>query len=237
MLPDMTAETTNTEGGKDATTVKQPEDLDGSEAHALAERLDALSNRIGLDVSELSSAIEHGEEITEEEIEEIRVSLRRVEETLDTLTEPEQPEEIPLRLRAYGTRREALPLGDLDPESTERLIEAPVEEVSWLLNSDLREIEEITQRVDHNLRSGRLLDHHVGELWNCADRLRSWATDVLNHRLDGKVIMEREETRDRLSEEQLIRLGLIEEGEAVEEISESSIEQEPNTFGAPLGYE
>lgn len=216
----MTARDRTTDGNIEATTDRQH----------LAERLDTLSNRLALGITQLSDSIEHGEDISVEEVEEIRKTLRRVEGSLDTLTEPEEPEEIPLRLRAYGSRSEALPLGDLSAESTDRLIEAPAEEVSWLLTSDLKEITEITQRVDHNLRNGRLLDHHVGELWRCSDRLRSWASDVLNHRLDGKVLMEREETKDRLSESQLRDLGII-ESEAEEETDPEEV------VGGAMGYE
>jgi hypothetical protein len=223
----MTANDKTADGNIDATTVNHS-DLDGAETHVLAERLDTLSNRLALDITQLSDSLENGEEISVEEVEEIRKTLRRVEGSLDTLTEPEEPEEIPLRLRAYGSRREALPLGDLPAESTERLIEAPAEEVSWLLTSDLKEITEITQRVDHNLRSGRLLDHHAGLIWRCSDRLRSWASDVLNERTDDRVIMDKEETRDRLSETQLLDLGII---EAEEETDPEEV------VGGAMGYE
>lgn len=236
----MTARNPNAVDGLDVPTVKQPEDLDGAEAHILAERLDTLSNRLALDITQLSNSIEQGEEISIEEVEEIRESLRRVEDSLDRhLTEPEQePEEIPIEQRWHETRELDLD-GDLD--GADRLIEAPAEEVSWLFNSDLREIRRITQTVDHNLLRGRLLDHHAGLLYAAGNRLRAWAFDVLNLRLDGEILLDSRD-RDRLSEEQKRRLGLLDRDHSEEEGVEasstgSSSTEEPDTFGAPLGYE
>lgn len=206
----MTAKPPNRDDGIEATTVKQPEDLDGAEAHILAERLDVLSNRLALDLSQLADSVEQGEEISVEDVEEIREGLRRVEDSLDRhLTEYPEPEEIPLSQRYDPTRTQPFEIFQHGEETTERLVEAPVEEVSWLLNSDLREIREITQTVDHNLLNGRLTDYHVGLLWNAGDRLTSWASMVLNHRLDGEILLGRAD-REQLTEEQKAQLDLLE---------------------------
>jgi len=215
----------------------------------LLDRLDVLSNRIGVDLSEITEAIEAGEEIEPEQAEQVSRDLRRAADTLDRhLTEHETPEDLTLSQRWYDG---SPPETDLsDSFDTEQLVEADPFDLSFQLRADLRATVETAQVVEHNILRESLGDYHVSQLWQTADRLSAWCERVLSVRVDREEDLSRITDSSRLSEEQRRRLGLVEsntvedldrdldhsEEEETEIMDEITEEIEEITGGA-LGYE
>lgn len=232
----MTANDKTADGCKEATTVERPADIDGSEA--IAETLDVLSNRIGVDLSEITEAIEAGEEISTEEVERVSRDLRRAADTLDrNLLDHETPEDLTLEQRWYDGSPPETDLSEtFDPKE---LIEADPVDLTFHLRADLRNVEHYAQVVEHNILRGSLGDYHVSQLWDSAGRISSWCEKVLCMRVDPEEDNTRISDSSRLSEEQRRRLGLVEETDRDLDPEESDIEEaDPEAVvGGALGYE
>jgi hypothetical protein len=229
----MTARDKTAEGGKDAPTLTDS-DLDGADAHALAETLDVLGNRIGLDLAEITESIEAGEEISTEEVEQLSRELRRTADTLDrNLLDHQTPEDLTLEQRwCEGSTGADTNISEtFDPDA---LIGADPVDLTFHLRADLRKITQYAQVVEHNILRGSLGDYHISQLWQASDTLAAWCQKVLCQRVDYHSDDTMISQRDRLSEEQRRQLGLVGSEEEETEVEEADPEE---VVGGALGYE
>lgn len=178
---DRTPENGSTNGSTDETT-------------DLAAHLDALADGIAADLHDLADAVEAGEDVDEERVENARAQLLEADRTarrdLGGLAERD------LEDVERDPREREIPAFE-DVYDVERLRDAPVEEVAEMFEAEVLATREVADRVDRHLVAGQLSDVDVEDLWDRSLRLRGWAAKVLTFRTDREVLLTAEEARAR----------------------------------------